>query len=69
MGGVFSAADLSLAALGATLVLPPEGYGVKMPPIDSLPPSALAAECRRFQDHPTGQFILRMYREERKAPR
>ena len=68
MGGVFTAADLSLAALGAAFVAPPEGYGGKLPSVDDLP-APLAEQSRRFQAHPTGQFILRLYREQRKPAR
>ncbi|MBL4849148.1 MAG: glutathione S-transferase [Planctomycetes bacterium] len=63
-GGRFSAADLTFAALGAALVTPPRGYGVRLPSLAELPP-ALAEESRRFQVHPAGEFILRLYAEDR----
>lgn len=64
MGGKFTAADLALGALGAPLVAPPKGYGVPLPSLDELP-TELAEESRKFQAHPTGQFILRLYAEDR----
>lgn len=67
LGGKFTAADLALCALGAPLVAPPKGYGVPLPSLDELP-AELAAESRKFQAHPTGQFILRLYAEERPHP-
>jgi glutathione S-transferase len=64
LGEKFTAADLALGALGAPLVAPPQGYGVPLPSLDELP-RELAEESRKFQAHPTGQFILRLYAEDR----
>jgi glutathione S-transferase len=62
-GQRFTAADLTFAALAAPLVLPPE-YGWPMPPLESLP-APLQSEVRHFRDTVAGQFVLRVYREER----
>ena len=63
MGERFTAADLALAALGAPLVLPPE-YGGPFPAMDELPP-AMRAGVEQIRARKAGQFILRIYREER----
>ena len=68
VGGKFTAADLAFGALGAALVAPPEGYGIPLPSLSELP-QALADESRRFRSHPAGEFILRLYAEERPRSR
>ena len=64
-GEAFTAADLTFAALGAPLVLPPE-YGVPLPDPDELP-AATAIELRTFRRHEAGQYIMKLYREQRRA--
>ncbi|PIQ28356.1 glutathione S-transferase [bacterium (Candidatus Blackallbacteria) CG17_big_fil_post_rev_8_21_14_2_50_48_46] len=61
-GDRFSAADLSFAALGAPIVGPAE-YSVKLPELDELPP-ALAETMREFRQRPSGQKILKWFKEE-----
>jgi glutathione S-transferase len=63
VGGSFTAADLTFAALSAA-VLAPKGYGVPLPQPD-LMPEPMATHVCRFREHPAGQFALRMYDEER----
>jgi glutathione S-transferase len=63
VGDRLTAADLTLAALGAPLVVP-EAYGAPLPPFDELPEAA-RAELQAFRDRPSGQFILRLYDAER----
>lgn len=65
VGGRFTAADLTFASLGAPMVLPPE-YGTPLPSLAALPP-ALQREIEALRQTPAGQFILRMYREERRT--
>ncbi|HET9198708.1 MAG TPA: glutathione S-transferase N-terminal domain-containing protein [Solirubrobacterales bacterium] len=62
-GERFSAADLTFAALAASVLMPPE-YGVPLPQPDELPPD-MAAKVREFRAHPAGAHALRMFREER----
>jgi glutathione S-transferase len=63
-GDGFSAADLTFAALSAS-VLVPEGYGVPLPPPQLLP-EPMRTRVLEFRDHPAGRFALRMYAEERR---
>jgi glutathione S-transferase len=64
-GGRFSAADLTFAALGGPMVVPPE-HPVALP-VDLLP-----AAAHRLRDelrvHPAGMFIMRLYAEHRGRP-
>jgi glutathione S-transferase len=65
-GEEFSIADLTFASLSAPLIAPPE-YGVKLPPIASLPPAMIPV----VEEHRTsraGQHALRMFATERFAP-
>jgi cytochrome P450/glutathione S-transferase len=64
-GERFTAADLALAALAAPALLPTE-YGGPMPTLEELPPE-MRADVEQFRARPAGQFILRLYREERPA--
>lgn len=66
MGDCFTAADLAFAALAAPAVLPPE-YGGTMPTTDELPPD-MRADVEELRTRPAGQFILRLYREDRPRP-
>lgn len=63
-GEMFTAADLTFAALSAAVLMPPE-YGVPLPPPDVLP-AAMAAKVDEFRAHPAGAYALRMFREERR---
>jgi len=65
-GDRFTAADLTFAALSASVLVPPE-YGVALPQPEQLPPS-LADKIRSFREHPAGAFALRLFREERHRP-
>jgi glutathione S-transferase len=62
-GEVFTAADLTFAALAAPLLMPPE-YGVPLPQPEALP-APMAARVNEYRAHPAGAHALRMYREER----
>lgn len=63
-GERFTAADLTFAALAASVLMPPE-YGVPLPQPGELPP-AMAARVAELREHPAGAFALRMFREERR---
>jgi glutathione S-transferase len=65
-GDRFTVADLTFAALSASVLVPPE-YGVALPQPEVLP-SYLRDKVRAFREHPAGAFALRMFREERHAP-
>ena len=65
-GDRFTAADLAFAALAAPAVLPPE-YGGPMPTLADLPPP-MRADVEQMRARPAGQFILRVYRENRPRP-
>jgi glutathione S-transferase len=62
-GDLFTAADLTFAALAASVLMPPE-YGVPLPQPEELP-VAMAAVVREFRAHPAGAHALAMYRDER----
>jgi glutathione S-transferase len=66
IGDRFSAADLTLSALLAPLVLPTreEGYGASLPRIDELSERG-ASLVRETRAHPVGRYCLRMFAEER----
>ena len=63
-GDRFTAADLTFAALAASVLMPPE-YGVPLPQPEELP-VAMAAVVREFRAHPAGAHALAMYRNERR---
>ena len=63
-GDRFTAADLTFAALAASVLMPPE-YGVPLPQPGQLP-VAMAAVVREFRTHPAGAHALAMYRDERR---
>lgn len=63
VGDSFTAADLTFAALAAS-VLVPSGYGVPLPGVEVLP-EPFAAEVRELREHPAGRFALRLYDQER----
>src|SRR5206468_2427347 len=58
----FSAADLTFAALGAPMVLPP-AHPFPLPGEQF--PKAARVRCREMRRHPAGAFILRLYAEDR----
>jgi len=63
VGDSFTAADLTFAALAAS-VLVPSRYGVPLPPLERLP-EPFAGEVRTLREHPAGAFALRLYDQER----
>jgi glutathione S-transferase len=65
-GDRFTAADLTFAALSASVTVPPE-YGVTLPQPEILP-EPVASAVRAFRAHPAGAFALRIFREERGRP-
>jgi glutathione S-transferase len=65
-GERFGAADLTFAALVASLLLPP-GYGVTLPGPELLAP-ATAALVNRARAHPAGRYALELFAHQRRAP-
>jgi glutathione S-transferase len=63
-GERFTAADLTFAALAASVVVPP-GYGVPLPQPEELP-AGMATVVRELREHPAGEHAMRMFREERR---
>jgi glutathione S-transferase len=63
-GDRFTAADLTFAALAASVLMPPE-YGVPLPQPEELPVT-MAEAVREFRAHPAGAHALAMYRDERR---
>jgi glutathione S-transferase len=63
-GDRFTAADLTFAALSASVLMPPE-YGVPLPQPEELP-VGMAAVVREFRAHPAGAHALAMFRDERR---
>jgi glutathione S-transferase len=63
-GGCFGAADLTFAALSASIVVPPE-YGVLLPQPDILPPRT-AALVERAREHPAGRYALALFTKHRR---
>jgi glutathione S-transferase len=63
-GERFTAADLTFAALAASVLMPPE-YGVPLPQPEELP-AAAAAVVRELRAHPAGAHALAMFRHERR---
>ncbi len=62
--GRFTAADLTFAALSASVLVPP-GYGVPLPQPELLPPS-LGRLIEDLRAHPAGQRALELFVEERR---
>jgi glutathione S-transferase len=62
-GERFGAADLTFAALSASVVVPPV-YGVPLPQPDVLPPD-IAEFVGRVREHPAGRYALRLFAERR----
>jgi len=65
-GERFGAADLTFAALSASVILPPV-YGVPLPQPDILPPHT-AALVERAREHPAGRYALALFAERRREP-
>jgi glutathione S-transferase len=65
-GESFGAADLTFAALSASIAVPPD-YGVPLPQPDVLPPG-MAALVERVREHPAGRYALALFAEHRRAP-
>jgi len=62
-GNLFSAADLTFAALAAPVLLP-RNYGSRLPPLDDVP-TELLATIDEFRASTAGAFALRIYRDHR----
>lgn len=71
LGDAISFADITFASLAALAVLPPEYAGRSLTgrrlAIEDLDPD-WRAEVEAFRRRPAGQFVLRLYREERLGP-
>lgn len=65
MGERFTAADLTFAALAASVLMPPE-YGVPLPQPDELP-APMASAVRELRAHPAGAHAMAMFRTERNS--
>jgi glutathione S-transferase len=65
-GERFGAADLTFAALSASIVMP-LGYGVPLPQPDVLA-SSTAALVERAREHPAGRYALGLYSGRRREP-
>ena len=61
--GRFTAADLTFAALSASVLVPP-GYGVPLPQPDLLP-QPLGGLIEGLREHPAGRRALELFAEER----
>jgi glutathione S-transferase len=62
-GECFSAADLTFAALSASVIVPPL-YGVPLPQPDVLSPG-MSALVQRAREHPAGRYALMLFAEHR----
>jgi glutathione S-transferase len=63
-GERFGAADLTFAALSASIIVPPV-YGVALPQPDVLAPDT-AALVERAREHPAGRFALALFTRHRR---
>ena len=63
-GERFGAADLTFAAMSASVVVPPV-YGVPLPQPDVLP-AHTAALVERAREHPAGRYALTLFSERRR---
>lgn len=63
VGNCFSAADLVFASLAAPGIVPPE-YGGLFPELNQLP-DEMVEQIQTLRETIAGQFVLRLYREER----
>ena len=67
-GDTLTAADITFAALSAPVILP-QGYGARLPkPEDAPVGSRMRQLIEAYRARPTGQFILRLYKENRHTP-
>ena len=64
VGDRFTAADLTFASLAAPALLVPE-YPSPLPDLDRVAPQ-FAARAREWRTRPSGEFAMRLYREERR---
>jgi glutathione S-transferase len=64
-GERFTAADLTFAALAASVIAPPQ-YGVTLPQPDELD-AGTADLVRRAREHPAGGYALKLYAECRRS--
>jgi glutathione S-transferase len=64
VGERFTAADLAFACMASPALLPEVGYGAVMPRLETLP-AALQDLIREMRSTPAGEYVLRMFREER----
>ena len=58
--------DITFASLAYPLVLPKEKAAVFVSWEDDKLPEGFRTEVRRRRETPSGQFVLRLYREERR---
>jgi glutathione S-transferase len=65
-GSKFTAADLTFAALGGSLVAAPQ-IGCWLPKMDECP-AEMATVMKRFQGTSAGQHILKVYETKRQRP-
>lgn len=65
-GANFGAADLTFAALSASVIAPPV-YGVSLPQPEVLS-GAMATLVQRAREHPAGSYALSLYAEHRRKP-
>ena len=65
-GERFGAADLTFAALSASVIVPPV-YGVPLPQPDVLPPHT-AALVERAREHPAGRYALALFKTSAGRP-
>jgi glutathione S-transferase len=63
-GNTLSAADITLASLSSVVLAPPQHP--MLLPYEDTPPGARAV-IDRYRATPVGQFVLRLYREDRSA--
>jgi glutathione S-transferase len=63
-GERFSAADLTFAALSASVLVPPV-YGVPLPQPEILPPR-MATLVERAREHPAGRYALTLFAKHRR---
>jgi glutathione S-transferase len=70
-GSTLTFADITFASLGALAVLPPEYPGGRLEgrrlSLEDVEDPAWRSEIERFRARPSGQFILELYRTERRA--
>lgn len=65
-GDRITAADITFCALSAPEFLPDNYGGIEFPKLHELPPD-IAEQIQTNRARPVGQFVLRVYREDRRA--